>query len=59
MTPEETKAALRAMINATIKGDPEGDAPKLVHDVLQAKMQARISPKEEVVEPETTETEVE
>lgn len=43
MTPEETKAALRSLINTTIKGDPDNEAQKIVHDVLQAKMQARIS----------------
>ena len=48
MTPEETKAALRSLINATIKGDPNNEADRLVHDVLQDKMQARISPRVEV-----------
>lgn len=42
MTPDETKAALRDLINVTIKGDPNDEAQKIVHDVLQAKMQKRI-----------------
>ena len=47
MTPEETKAALRNLINARIKGDPNDEAAKLTHDVLQAKMQARLAGKSE------------
>jgi hypothetical protein len=42
MTPEETKAALRNFINATIKGDPEGNAQSIISNVLQSKMKARI-----------------
>lgn len=53
MTPEETKSALRNLINVTIKGDPDDEAQKIVHDVLQAKMQRRI-----VGEPETVGGEV-
>lgn len=56
MTPEETKAALRNLINATIKGDPDDQAQKIVHDVLQAKMQARIMGAPEKAE-DATETE--
>lgn len=48
MSPEDTKTALRNLINLTIKGDPEGEGQKIVHDVLQAKMQARISDKASV-----------
>lgn len=43
MSPEDTKTALRNLVNLTIKGDPNNEAQKVVHDVLQAKMQARIS----------------
>lgn len=48
MTPEDTKTALRNLINLTIKGDPDGETQKIVHDVLQAKMQARIAGPAEV-----------
>lgn len=47
MAPDETKAALRNLINATIKGDPDNQAAAIVHDVLQAKMQKRIAGKVE------------
>lgn len=40
MTPTETKAALRNFVNSTIKGEPD---EKAIHDLLQAKMQARIA----------------
>lgn len=55
MSPEDTKTALRNLINVTIKGDPDGEASKLVHDVLQAKMQARIVGTQ-AVEQETNDT---
>jgi hypothetical protein len=53
MSPEDTKAALRNLINLTIKGDPDNQASAVVHDVLQAKMQARISPQQEAEAEET------
>lgn len=42
MSPEDTKTALRNLVNLTIKGDPNNEAQKIVSDVLQAKMQSRI-----------------
>ena len=42
MSPEDTKIALRSLVNVTIKGDPDDEGQRLIHDVLQAKMQARI-----------------
>lgn len=57
MSPEDTKTALRNLVNLTIKGDPDGEAQKIVSDVLQAKMQARITGTATQTEPavETTE----
>lgn len=55
MTPDETKAALRNLINVTIKGDPDDEAQKIVHDVLQSKMQARIVGKTETPSESDTE----
>jgi hypothetical protein len=57
MNSDETKAALRNFVNMTIKGDADDEAGKLIHDVLQAKMQARINPVQAAAptEPEVTE----
>jgi hypothetical protein len=41
MTPEEIKASLKDVITTTIKGE---DATEKLHNILQAKMQARINP---------------
>lgn len=43
MNSDDTKTALRNLVNLTIKGDPDNEAQKIVSDVLQAKMQARIT----------------
>ena len=55
MNSDETKAALRNFVNMTIKGDSEDEAGKLIHDVLQAKMQARINPPAAPIETDSTE----
>lgn len=57
MSPEDTKAALRNLINVTIKGDADGEGAKIVHDVLQAKMQARIAGPDAADEEVATESE--
>lgn len=48
MDAEEVKDRLKGIINSIIKDQPE-EASKELHDVLAAKMRARISPEEEVV----------
>ena len=48
MDAEEVKDRLKGVINSIIKDQPE-EASKELHDVLAAKMRARISPEEEVV----------
>ena len=47
MDAQEMKDRLQGVINALIKDNPE-DATKDLHDVLAAKMRARISPEEAV-----------
>ena len=57
MSPEDTKTALRNLINLTIKGDPDNQTSAVIHDVLQAKMQAKIAPQQEIeIEADTTES---
>ena len=46
MDAQEVKDRLQAVINSLIKDQPE-EASKELHDVLAAKMRARISPEEE------------
>ena len=48
MDAQEVKDRLKTVINSLIKDDTEG-ASKDLHDVLAAKMRARISPEEEQV----------
>lgn len=47
MDAQEMKDRLQGVINALIKDNPE-DATKDLHDVLAAKMRARISPEDAV-----------
>jgi hypothetical protein len=50
MDAQEMKDRLQGVINALIKDQPD-QATQDLHDVLAAKMRARISPEEAVVEP--------